>query len=191
MSIPHKCPVCEGRGEVGKRLAQVGAILISAKPQRFRCHGCYATGIVWDTSFNLSPGVIPWGTTDQMPTIGGGSITYTNDGDARLPYVQTEWRESNVEINVTKCKDCGNAAYVEAPRSCRTPKLHGATVNEQLCEDCTGPLNKEPNLACQIPGDHSRASERDPSWTGGYDCACTPDGEPHSAACAGGGMRNG
>ena len=181
MSIPHKCPVCEGRGEIGKRLAQVGAILISAKPQRFRCHGCQATGIVWDTTFNLNP-IQPW-TTGDTPTIGGSTISYSN---GQLGFT-SEWLEGNIEINdgVAKCKDCGNAAYVEAPRSCRTPKLHGATVNEQLCEDCTGPLNKEPNLACQLPGEHSRASERDPSWTGGYDCACTPDGESHSDACKG------
>jgi len=135
MSIPHKCPVCEGRGEIGKRLAQAGAILISAEPQRFRCHGCCATGIVWDTTFNLTP-LSPW-VTGGTPTIGGGSITHTN-GVLAHPYVQSEWQEGIVEIN-----------------------------------------------ACQTPGDHSRASERDPSWTGGYDCACSPDGEPHSDNCKG------
>lgn len=183
MSIPHKCPVCEGRGEIGKRLAQVGAILISAKPQRFRCHGCHATGIVWDTSFNLSPGVIPWGTTDQMPTIGGSSISYIN---GRQDFT-SEWVGGNVEISdgVTKCKDCSHPVYIEAPRSCKTQRLHGTTENARPCDDCTGPLNKEPNYGCELPGQHSQASERDPSWTGGYDCACTPDGEPHSKACKG------
>lgn len=184
MSIPHKCPVCEGRGEVGKRLAQVGAVLISAKPQRFRCHGCQATGIVWDTTFNLNP-IQPW-TTGEIPMIGGGGITYTNGGPAPQ-HLQTEWREGIVEINdgVSKCRDCSVPYHMEAPRSCRNFKQHGTTKNPRPCEDCTGPLDKEPNLGCQLPGEHSRASERDPSWTGGYDCACTPDGEPHSDACKG------
>ena len=152
MSIPHKCPVCEGRGEIGKRLAQVGAILISAKPQRFRCHGCYATGIVWDTSFNLSPGVIPWGTTDQMPTIGGGSITYTNDGDATLPYVQTEWRESNVEINdgVTRCKDCEEPLYLHPAKGCQRKSSHSKQFDVPKGSSCAcSPIGEEHSDNCK------------------------------------------
>lgn len=53
MSIPHRCPICEGRGEVGKRLAQTGAELISKNPLRFACHGCAKTGIIWDHSFKI------------------------------------------------------------------------------------------------------------------------------------------
>ena len=154
MSIPHKCPVCEGRGEIGKRLAQVGAILISAKPQRFRCHGCQSTGIVWDTTFNLNP-IQPW-TTGDTPIIGGGTISYING----QPGFTSEWLEGNIEINdgVAKCRDCDNPAYIVAPRSCRTPRLHGVTENARPCDDCAEPLNNEPIDGCQLPGEHSRLS---------------------------------
>lgn len=57
MSIPHRCPICEGRGEVGKHLAQTDAQLISKKPLRFACHGCNRTGIIWEFSF--TPDVLP------------------------------------------------------------------------------------------------------------------------------------
>ena len=195
MSIPHKCPVCEGRGEIGKRLAQVGAILISAKPQRFRCHGCQATGIVWDTTFTLNP-LQPW-TTGDVPMIGGGSISYINGhpsdlnrqwlegcfdtyrekcdscGDYQLgnpgdgcktpmthPALVLEPLTGFQEINdgVAKCRECGEPYYMEAPRSCSNHRQHGVTENARPCEDCTGPLNKEPNLGCELPGEHSRLS---------------------------------
>ena len=55
MSIPHRCPVCEGRGEVGKKLAQINSILISQKPLRFKCHGCSGTGIVWHMIYTFGP----------------------------------------------------------------------------------------------------------------------------------------
>lgn len=78
MNIPHRCPICEGRGEVGKRLAQTGSVLISAKPQRFRCHGCYGTGIVWDQTFQINPIVplTPW--QPIGPTWGTGDLTISN-----------------------------------------------------------------------------------------------------------------
>lgn len=53
MSIPHRCPVCEGRGEIGKRLAQVNSVLVSQKPLRFKCHSCLGAGVVWDNTVNF------------------------------------------------------------------------------------------------------------------------------------------
>ena len=158
MSIPHRCPVCEGRGEISKRLAQVGAVLVSAKPQRFRCHGCQSTGIVWDTTFNLNP-IQPW-TTGDVPMIGGGSITYTNG----RPDLTADWQEGGIvspqlySDGVAKCRECGEPYYMEAPRSCSNRRQHGDAVNTRPCDDCTGPLNKEPNLGCELPGEHSRLS---------------------------------
>lgn len=67
MNIPHRCPICEGRGEIGKRLAQVGSVLVSEKPLRFKCHGCLGTGIVWDQTFQITyPNVLPYIT--NIPT---------------------------------------------------------------------------------------------------------------------------
>lgn len=73
MSIPHRCPVCEGRGEVGKRLAQVNSVLVSQKPLRFKCHSCIGTGVVWDTTpqFGIWPNQI-------YPNIGGTTVTWNN-----------------------------------------------------------------------------------------------------------------
>jgi len=142
MSIPHRCPVCEGRGEVGKRLAQVGSILVSEKPQRFKCHGCCATGIVWDTTFTLNP-LQPW-TTGEIPSIGGGSVSFSN-----LPF--ETYRE--------KCDSCNGYVLANPEDGCKTPMVHPAIVFEP-------PV-------------------RDPKWTGDQNCACSPDGEPHSDACKG------
>jgi len=127
MSIPHKCPVCEGRGEIGKRLAQVGAILISAKPQRFRCHGCQSTGIVWDTTFNLNP-IQPW-TTGDVPMIGGGSITYINGHPSDL---HSQWREGCFETYREKCDSCGDYQLGNPGDGCKTPMMHPALVLEPL-----------------------------------------------------------
>ena len=79
MSIPHRCPICEGRGEIGKRLAQTGAKMISKTPLRFECHGCARSGIVWDHSFQLN---IP--STTPQPI-----ITKPYIGDP--PYPNVTW----------------------------------------------------------------------------------------------------
>ena len=79
MSIPHKCPVCEGKGEVKKRLAQVGSVLVSEpkKPIRFRCHGCTGTGIIWDHTFNFINIPSVWSQHDQPY----GDITYHTNSE--------------------------------------------------------------------------------------------------------------
>ena len=87
MSIPHRCPICEGRGEVGQRLAQTGAELISKKPMRFACHGCNKTGIVWDQSFVLNLPTIqpntPW--VNPGPTWGDGTVSSNNALEPIVP----------------------------------------------------------------------------------------------------------
>lgn len=67
MNIPHKCPICEGRGEIKKNLAQVNSVVVSTKPLRFRCHGCGGIGMVWEfVAQPFSPWISPlppFGTT--------------------------------------------------------------------------------------------------------------------------------
>jgi len=114
MSIPHRCPICEGRGEVGKRLAQVGAVLISEKPQRFRCHGCMGTGIVWDQTFTITPPqpFVPIGPTWGSTTIDQRSL------DAAVG------RNPIIGDGVAKCPSCNEPLYMEPAKGCQRTSSH-------------------------------------------------------------------
>lgn len=87
MGIPHRCPVCEGRGEVGKRLAQVGSVVVSQKPLRYRCHSCHGTGVIWDNTFTLQTPNLPFIQTWNNPKIGpdGSPVVPLTLGDGVSP----------------------------------------------------------------------------------------------------------
>jgi hypothetical protein len=72
MNTPHKCPICEGRGELGKKLAQVGSVVVSQKPFRVRCHGCFGAGIIWGWNIDYAPPIpitpTPWVTNPEPRT---------------------------------------------------------------------------------------------------------------------------
>ncbi len=73
MSSPHKCPICEGKGEVTRKLAQVGSVVVCQKPLLFRCHGCQGQGLLWDpaplitlpTVQPIDPNITPYWTTNS------------------------------------------------------------------------------------------------------------------------------
>lgn len=44
-ATPHKCPVCEGRGNVAADFYGVPGVSIGANPQQ--CRSCFGTGILW------------------------------------------------------------------------------------------------------------------------------------------------
>lgn len=129
MAIPHRCPICEGRGEVGKRLAQVGSVLVSEKPQRFRCHGCHGAGIIWDYSVNVEPqqpiNIQPWvpNTTPQWPD---GTIISTNKGDCPgiVNSQHTTGYLQPVEDGVARCSDCKEPLYKEPAKGCQRASSH-------------------------------------------------------------------
>jgi len=94
-SSPHKCPICEGKGEVTRKLAQVGSVVVQQKPLLFRCHGCQGQGLIWDpapsftfptidlnppinnqpfwTNNNNCPGIV---NPDNQIVINGGDLSY-------------------------------------------------------------------------------------------------------------------
>lgn len=49
--IPHRCPVCEGKGLVPDwfYLVQIGGTPISSGVGNVPCRSCQGTGIVWST----------------------------------------------------------------------------------------------------------------------------------------------
>lgn len=50
MAIPHKCPVCYGRGTVSKPPHIPGDQLTwsSSTQATYDCHACNGTGVVWE-----------------------------------------------------------------------------------------------------------------------------------------------
>lgn len=61
MMIPHKCPVCDGTGEVS-RSPWVAGYVYGRSSSDCDCHACNGTGIVWEkdsrqTNVNIYPEV--------------------------------------------------------------------------------------------------------------------------------------
>lgn len=153
MSIPHRCPICEGRGEVGPRLAQTGAELISKKPQRFECHGCARTGIVWDHSFqlNIAPTVTPqpiiskpW-ISPYQPEITWINNQQNDDGSSVM-FVGTNLHPRG-EGNTCGCPRYGDEHTDEC--------ISRWNPSRPKCESCDGYLIKEPRKGCQRASSHT------------------------------------
>jgi len=100
MNVPHRCPTCSGRGEIKKKRAQVGSVVVSQDPLRFRCHSCYGTGVVWDTTVSFQPFTTTWIKPDQ-PNSDGFTIS-----------------------NTLKCGSCNLPSNTPAPHNCQTPLNH-------------------------------------------------------------------
>ncbi len=74
--IPHACPVCKGRGEIGPELAQHGAESKHSGHPVFSCHVCSGSCLIWEireededvvpTPIQLPPSIF----TPNMPSIG-------------------------------------------------------------------------------------------------------------------------
>lgn len=53
MSIPYRCPVCEGRGTVPAGFyGRFGGVTTTSDES---CHSCNGTGIIWDYQESLPP----------------------------------------------------------------------------------------------------------------------------------------
>ena len=51
MSIPYKCPICEGRGLVPNSFYSVGVnYYVSSSVTPEKCKSCNGTGIVWSNN---------------------------------------------------------------------------------------------------------------------------------------------
>jgi hypothetical protein len=127
MAIPHRCPICEGRGEVGKRLAKTGSVLVSEKPQRFQCHGCTGTGIIWDQTFQLDVQPAPLTIQPWIPN----NITYSNVTNTLKPNTARQHTTGflqPVEDGVAKCKDCKEPLYMEPAKGCQRASSHMRSV---------------------------------------------------------------
>lgn len=121
MNIPHRCPICEGRGEVGKALAQTGAILVCQKPQRFRCHGCQGTGIIWEVVFGFNN--LPYIQTWNLPKIGpdGSPVVPLTVGDGVMPLTST-W--GPLSDGVARCESCNEPIYMAPGSGCQRTSSH-------------------------------------------------------------------
>ena len=109
MNEPHKCPICEGKGELTKRLAQVGSVVVQKKPLLFRCHGCQGAGLIWDNLFQItipnSPQIQPWQPSIGPTWISNGGVFSTQDG-------------------VAKCDSCNEPIYMQPAKDCKRTSSH-------------------------------------------------------------------
>lgn len=158
MSIPHRCPICEGRGEVGPRLAQTGAELISKKPQRFVCHGCNKTGIVWDNSFHI--------TLNPPQPSPNPYVPYT-------PNTSPQWPDGTIISNNGDCPGIINPKFGILDDGTVGPVVPmGELVTDHIC----GSHHNPPSF-CKYCFDQRRYN--------GANCSCSPEGMPHSEECKG------
>src|SRR5688572_22932713 len=75
--IPHACPVCKGRGEIGMDQAQHGAEAKYTGLSIYACHVCSGSCLIWEirdeekepdlTGIQLPPSIL-------QPNIGGSAI---------------------------------------------------------------------------------------------------------------------
>lgn len=161
MNIPHRCPVCEGRGEVGKRLAQVNSVIVSTKPLRFRCHSCHGTGIVWDTTFNfpLTP-FQPYTSTGDCPGIVNPSpiISWNNpkigpDGSPLVPLTTgTFGGDPGKNGNNCACSPWGE------PHSDNCKAWYPITDGVARCKSCNEPIYMAPGKGCTLTSSHMKGN---------------------------------
>ena len=59
MATPHKCPLCNGTGLVGRNPYIAGDVQewSDSSSGPWQCHGCYGSGIVWEPTEILTSGV--------------------------------------------------------------------------------------------------------------------------------------
>jgi len=67
MSIPHKCPVCEGTGEVVRNRP-----VEATAPMPQTCNACSGTGVVWEVQKAAFPWEWHYPYTSQPPTASDG-----------------------------------------------------------------------------------------------------------------------
>jgi DnaJ-class molecular chaperone len=65
MNAPHRCPVCKGKGEIGRKKAKHDAVPFKTiatkkgKPRQiFKCHVCAGNGVLWDLNITIYPTTI-------------------------------------------------------------------------------------------------------------------------------------
>lgn len=71
MSIPHKCPVCVGSGQVPVINANQQFTTGGTYPQTQTCTSCSGSGIVWEVDFSVTPNPVNpfdgFGITSPLP----------------------------------------------------------------------------------------------------------------------------
>lgn len=111
MNQPHKCPICEGKGEITKKLAQVGSVVVCKKPLLFRCHGCQGAGLIWDQQILITPQPFQPFTPNGPTWIDPNSNGYTlNNANQQLGV--------SIGDGVTKCV-CGEPHYMAPAPNCK------------------------------------------------------------------------
>lgn len=158
MNTPHRCPICDGVGELPKKRAKSIAFQVIGNPKRFVCHGCHGTGIVWDF------------TPEPLPQ------TFT------FPPVQTlgSW---SIGDGVAKCGSCKEPIFSHPGSGCKHKSSHSLPVNMPSCDipqivtdHICGSASRPPKF-CQYCFDTKRYY--------GSQCSCSPQGMPHSEDCKG------
>jgi len=110
-SSPHKCPICEGKGEVTRKLAQVGSVVVQQKPLLFRCHGCQGQGLIWDPAPTIT---FPMG--DLNPPINNQPFWTTGN--------RYTLSNSPIQDGVIKCEDCKEPLYMNPAKGCKRASSH-------------------------------------------------------------------
>ena len=83
---PHKCPVCEGRGNVPSGFYDSPTMIHEYPPTSTvstteTCKSCNGQGILWDSNSSPTPDHTPWVSPgDGNPTYPPFEITWKNSG---------------------------------------------------------------------------------------------------------------
>jgi len=164
--IPHACPVCKGKGEVGKDLAQHEAQEKYEGLHIYACHVCGGSCLIWEIREEDEP-VQPDITQIQFPP------TILNPNIPNLPNIGLPQSYPPYGVTWTSATN----------RPPELGKFQGYNASpawnfkEQMVTDhICGSMQLTPQF-CKYCFEQRRYN--------GAGCSCSPEGMPHSQECKG------
>jgi hypothetical protein len=164
--IPHACPVCKGRGEIGAEQAQHEAQPKYEGQSIYACHVCGGSCLIWEmreedeevvpplTQIQLPPTII----SPNLPNIGLPQLPYTV-GDPTDPYRVT-WASATNNL----------------PEGLKSYNSPGWSFTQPMTDHICGSIQITPKF-CNVCFQGGRYV--------GAKCSCSPEGMPHSEDCKG------
>jgi hypothetical protein len=181
MTKPHKCPVCEGAGEVPD--AQVG--IGTAVTTFAACPACNGKCVVWEPELAIpkieiiSP-IVPYTRPYTPEGFPQPTVTWGDDSSGKLVGTHViDGYTHRVEYNaVTHETDYLDNELNVIPRTIIKTEEHdvGATISVMSNPDHPAPYVAENKDTLVEVIRHDKC---------GYGCACSPGDQPHSEDCKG------
>ena len=167
--IPHACPVCKGRGEIGAEQAQHEAQPKYEGTSIYACHVCGGSCLIWEMREEDEEVVPPLTQIQLPPTILSPNIPNLPNVGLPQPYTigdpldpcRVTWA-----TNIRASGDGGLKSYNSPSWDFTHP------MTDHIC----GGMHNPPAF-CKYCFETKRYD--------GASCSCSPEGMPHSGDCKG------